>query len=172
MLPAELTLVTTPTFGHMAPYWPAQPTLRRCAAGDLDYSSLSSDLVVGAACDIADVNVPISIAHGFVGDLVVKLMSPAGTQVTLFDRQCNGNNDIGGTFDDDGAATVCATPVVAGMPSGPGMLTDFWMEDAAGTWTLEVLDENANDQGTLVSWGLDLMCATGTTSPSWALPRS
>jgi subtilisin-like proprotein convertase family protein len=44
------------------------------------------------------------------------------------------------------------------VADGPGALSDFTGEDAAGTWTLSVSDNAVGDIGTLNSWGLDVDC--------------
>jgi subtilisin-like proprotein convertase family protein len=65
----------------------------------------------------------------------------AGRTVTLLDRQGAGEDDIRQTF----------------------AVADFNAMDAAGAWTLQVVDTAAQDTGTLRSWSIAITrCAGGT----------
>ena len=103
-------------------------------------------LAIGDAFTIQDVQAAIEITHENVGELVVTLTSPAGTTVTLHDLSREGTADIAATYDAER------------QPDGPGTMNDFDGEQAAGTWTLSVLDNVGGPAGagSLVAWSLDL----------------
>lgn len=122
----------------------------------------SSIFVSSGAGIIRDLNVGLSIAHTFAGDLDVTLTHvPTGTSVVLF-------TDIGGTDEgfiirlDDEAGTDIGTadnpndgPVTGVFnPEGAALLSAFDGLDAAGEWRLSVSDDSAGDVGTLFSWSL------------------
>ena len=125
------------------------------------------EIDAGANELIETLSVSLEIEHPWVGDLVVTLRSPSGTEVTLLDRPgvpssgfpgpfgCGGR-DLDATFTDDAstlAEDICsysAQPVIAGdvVPS-QAMLT-FAGEPASGEWTINVSDRSAYDTGVLV----------------------
>lgn len=129
-----------------------------------DYSgspgSVSSTLTVsGFTGVLTDVNATLNLTHTFDSDLIVKLKSPAGTEVTLINRVGNdGDNFSNTTLDDD----FSFNPIGSGSapfsstfsPSSP--LSAFNGENPNGVWTLTITDNASNDTGTLNSWSLKL----------------
>ncbi|GHA11978.1 hypothetical protein GCM10008090_22250 [Arenicella chitinivorans] len=124
--------------------------------------------------NITDLNFLAQINHTYVGDLIVRLISPLGTTVTLIDRPgrppatygCSGNN-INATLD-DGAATAIenqcagAVPTITGTHSPNGSLSAFNGQAPAGVWRIDVTDNAGQDTGTIISSG---MCLDLTTVP-------
>ncbi|KAA1153959.1 PKD domain-containing protein [Pseudoalteromonas sp. FUC4] len=103
--------------------------------------NISDDLTVfGTTADV-------DITHTYSGDLVVKLISAQGTEVTLQSSVGGGNDDIVKSFSSDA----------------------FNGEVAYGDWTLQVEDTAAVDTGTINGWSLTLS-AIGEVSPQ--PPRS
>ncbi|MBH0037981.1 S8 family serine peptidase [Pseudoalteromonas sp. SWN166] len=98
--------------------------------------NISDDLTVfGTTADV-------DITHTYSGDLVVKLISAQGTEVTLQSSVGGGNDDIVKSFSSDA----------------------FNGEVASGDWTLQVEDTAAADTGTINGWSLTLS-AIGEVSP-------
>ncbi|MDQ7088755.1 MAG: S8 family serine peptidase [Acidobacteriota bacterium] len=95
---------------------------------------------------VGEIDVTVDISHGDVGELLVMLVSPAGTQVTLHNRSHAGEQDLKLRYDRDRPA------------DGPGSLDDFKGEGAQGTWTLVINDnrESAVAPGRLHGWTLHL----------------
>ncbi|MCB2182458.1 MAG: S8 family serine peptidase [Desulfobulbaceae bacterium] len=89
----------------------------------------------------SSVAVDVDISHTYIGDLLVVLTSPDGTEVTLHQRQGASANDIRKRFD------VHTTPDL-------GLLTGF---DIAGEWRLDVSDQARIDKGTLNSWAVEII---------------
>lgn len=106
---------------------------------DNDPAGLASTIVVAAGGEISSLKVEVDITHPYRGDLTVKL-SKGTTTVTLHDREGAGADDLVQTYD----------------------VSQFIGQDAAGTWTLTVIDTAATDVGTLNRWALTITrCAGG-----------
>jgi subtilisin-like proprotein convertase family protein len=131
------------------------------ATGAIADVSFSID---GSSCTAAAGATSVGLDHSFVGDLVIRLTSPAGTSVTLANRpggQPNsGNNFCQTVFDDDAATSIQAiTPAGAPytgsfQPATP--LAALIGEDPNGTWTLNVADTALLDMGSVRAFSLTL----------------
>lgn len=123
--------------------------------------TVNSTLNVATAGVISDVNLIMNLTHTYVGDLTATLISPAGTQVVLFNSACDDTNNVNATFDDAGIAVVCSNnPAIAGTVQAAQLLSAFNGENAAGNWILRIKDNYTGDGGSLVGWSLNL-CAVG-----------
>jgi subtilisin-like proprotein convertase family protein len=109
-------------------------------------------LTVAGSGACAGVSVDIAITHPRIGDLVVNLISPAGTLVRLHDRSGGDSDDLVGNWP--------ATLVV----DGPGTLADLVGEDVHGTWLLYVSDAVAGSAGVWQTWGLNLLVPAPVTA--------
>jgi subtilisin-like proprotein convertase family protein len=109
---------------------------------------------------VGDVNVKMRLNHTFNGDLVVSLIAPDGTAVTLAnnrggsgDNYGSGANDCSGNFTifDDAAATAISggtAPFVGSFkPESP--LSALKNRQMNGIWKLRVSDTGAADLGTV-----------------------
>ncbi|HJK94072.1 MAG TPA: proprotein convertase P-domain-containing protein [Polyangiaceae bacterium LLY-WYZ-15_(1-7)] len=106
---------------------------------DNDETGASTTIEVAEGGTISGLSVDVDITHTYRGDLTVTL-SKGDTSVTLFEREGAGADDLVETFD----------------------VSAFDGEDAAGTWTLTVVDSAGADTGTLNRWALDITrCAGG-----------
>lgn len=100
--------------------------------------------LTGTCASIAAVSVDVDITHSWRGDLDIYLTSPDGTTVQLWRNGWDPTPDLVGSF--------------------PGNFTPFESldvladETALGTWTLELFDVAAPDEGTLNSWGVNVFC--------------
>ena len=110
---------------------------------DNNSTGLSSTITVAEAMTVERVDVYVHATHPFIGDLTVMLTSPAGTQSVLMshpghsEQSPNGSaiSDIYFTFD-----TVLN-----------------WGESAIGTWTLTMVDSQAEDVGSLDGWEINIL---------------
>src|SRR5262245_16247121 len=128
-----------------------------------DVSSVDIPIVVSAGGAVSDVNVKVRINHTFDEDLVIQLVAPDNTIVTLAanrdtalgggDNYGTGANDCSGTptiFDD-----AAATPISGGVPPFAGTfrpetpLSAMNGESLNGTWKLRVTDTATLDTGTI-----------------------
>ncbi|MFN0035318.1 MAG: proprotein convertase P-domain-containing protein, partial [Saprospiraceae bacterium] len=135
-----------------------------------DLSTVNSFLTVGACGNstILDVNVALRITHTFVSDLTVTLISPQGTTVVLWPRQCGGNNDL--DFGADDEAPVCSNlcadyvsgntfqPIACLGPAfgSSDFLAKLDGENPAGVWALRVTDGAGLDVGAITSFSLEI----------------
>ena len=114
---------------------------------------------------INNMTVSFATGHTWIGDLVVKVKHPDGTEVTLWNRTCNNPQRSGMNiiFSDGAIAPVCATPT-SGTFSPVTALSAFNGKPSNGTWTLTAQDFYNGDFGNINSWGLDFGCTLGTNS--------
>lgn len=99
---------------------------------DNNSTGISSPITLTGAGTVSSLSVFVDITHPFRADLIVKLRHPGGTEVTLFNQEGLGEINLVRTF----------TP------------TEMNGLAAAGTWNLVVIDNAAQDVGTLNSWSL------------------
>ncbi|MGE6648518.1 S8 family serine peptidase [Shewanella colwelliana] len=113
------------------------------AIPDNDATGITSTIVVADDVQVFGVNADVDISHTWIGDLVVTLTSPAGTQVALHNREGGSADDIVKSWD----------------------LSAFNGEMATGTWTLSVSDNVGADTGTLNNWGM-VISGVGDAAPA------
>ena len=101
------------------------------AIPDNNPAGVESPLAVDRTGPSGSVRVKVNIVHTFIGDLVVDLISPAGTVFNLHNRTGGGTDNINTTYT---------------VPVGD--------EDSAGVWKLRVVDQAALDSGYIDSWKL------------------
>jgi subtilisin-like proprotein convertase family protein len=118
----------------------------------------TSTINVGTAGTINDVNVFDLVGnHGAVGNLIITLQSPLGTQVVLMDQSCGNQNDFDIDFDDEAASPTFPCPPIDGNAyQSLGLLSDFDGEDQQGTWTLIIQDVANPNSGALTGWSLEI----------------
>ena len=126
--------------------------LPNAAIPDNNLTGIASTITIDSGVLVQGVEVDVDIAHFSIGQLVVQLVSPNGTTVTLHNRTGGVADDIIGTW---------PTTLVVG---GPGALVAFNGVDPVGAWTLRVSDQQFGATGSLRSWGLRLL----VTSPAAA----
>lgn len=112
------------------------------AIPDNNATGVTSTMVVSGtgATVTANFNVDVNITHTYIGDLVVTLTSPAGTNVILHNRTGSSADNIVGNY--PGTLTP-AQPLSALI----GQALD-------GSWKLKIQDLASIDVGTLNTWGI------------------
>ncbi|RUO27030.1 peptidase S8 [Aliidiomarina minuta] len=105
---------------------------------DADPEGISSIISVSDEGTVFGTEVSVNITHTWIGDLIVTLTSPEGTEHVLHDRAGGSADDLIETWN----------------------VGTFNGESMTGDWTLHVSDNAAFDTGTLNSWGLVLSVAT------------
>lgn len=128
-------------------------------------STVTSTINVTNNGIINDVNVVDLIGnHTWINDLIVKLKSPQGTEITLWDQICGNEDNFDVNFDDAATPGALPCPPVGGGTYQPqGSLAAFNGENSQGTWTLTIDDVFNQDGGALTSWGLNI-CLNSTVS--------
>lgn len=111
---------------------------------------------------VTDVNVSVNVTHARLSDLEIQMVSPQGTVVRLFNRNCGSTNStLSMQFDDAGAALDCnKTTEQTVMPVD--LLNAFNGENPQGTWTLRVRDAVTGMFGTLNSASINICGQTYT----------
>lgn len=95
--------------------------------------SVSQTLRVTESLRVERVEVTVDIAHDYIGDLTLQLMSPAGTQSWLLSRP--GQNTLSAFGNDQADIHFTFNTVLS------------WGESSLGDWTLVVQDEADRDAG-------------------------
>jgi subtilisin-like proprotein convertase family protein/subtilisin family serine protease len=90
---------------------------------------------------VRELEVAIDITHTYIGDLLVTLVSPAGTTVTLHQRAGQSADNLITTY----------------TPATKPALQTLRGESIQGTWQLKVADLAAIDVGKLNRWGLRIV---------------
>jgi subtilisin-like proprotein convertase family protein len=101
---------------------------------------------VPQSLQVKGLSVFVDVAHQYIGDLKISLTSPSGLTVILVSYAGFGGNLIETTFTQQK------------VPS----LSRFVGENAAGTWTLTVVDNAEEDVGTLRRWWVTVLSPSGT----------
>lgn len=101
---------------------------------DEDAAGVDSSITISEGGNIATVRATVNITHTFIGDLTISISKDGGTPIVLQAEELIEGD------------TLMRTYTVEGL-SG----------DAAGTYTLNVADNAARDQGTLNSWSLEIL---------------
>jgi subtilisin-like proprotein convertase family protein len=121
--------------------------------------AISTLSVAGAPVALSKITVKLSIAHTAVGNLLIVLRSPSGTEVTLSRYYGGmGHNYTATIFDDAAAAAIStgAAPFTGTFrPDAP--LSTLAGEDPNGTWELRVTDPWVVDSGTITAWSIHVM---------------
>ncbi len=110
------------------------------AIPDNNPSGVTDSISISDGGTVAGVKVDLDITHTYIGDLVVRLISPRGTPAILHERNGGNTKNIMKTFD------LQSTPTLSRFPGEP----------ATGYWTLEVTDVATIDSGTLNKWTIHI----------------
>ena len=110
---------------------------------------------VGTSYVVGDVDIGVLLDHTYRRDLEITLTSPSGTTVTLMDYVGGSANNLNVEFDDEGTdGTIAAhtsndslTPVYASTRTPQSSLSAFDGQNAQGTWTLKICDQQGVDTG-------------------------
>jgi len=107
---------------------------------------LTRILSVGAGLEVESAQVTLDLDHQRWGDLIIKLISPGGTESILVNRPDKA----------PGSAATDLGNASSGPLSFSFNTTHVRGEQSAGDWKLQVIDATAGNSGTLKSWKLDL----------------
>jgi subtilisin-like proprotein convertase family protein len=116
-----------------------------------------STLTIPGNPRIGDLDVSINLMHTNMPDIDVTLISPAGNENVIFTDIGSAAHQIMNLIWDDQAAVPPVFTVKEGMRHTPEFsyrLSWFDGEDAGGTWTLVIRDDQVNNGGTLFGWSL------------------
>lgn len=129
--------------------------------------TVNSTLNISSGGTINSITVTVDITHTWINDLRATLISPAGTQISLFTNPCTNDDiqNITATFDDNGVAVICGVdPGISGNVLPNAALNALVGQASTGTWTLRVKDMYNTDGGVLNNWGLNICTVTNALS--------
>lgn len=134
---------------------------------DYAFTYIDSVIVSGLPNDatIMDLNVLLNIDHAMVDQLRIKLKSPSGTEMVLFNGgNCGlGKKDIQVVFDDQGATFKCDgfPKAITGTLKPQGtILSVVNGQSPNGTWIFEITDKAPLGAGTIQELGLEITHGT------------
>lgn len=105
---------------------------------------IEDSLYVDRNVSLADYEVYVNITHPYIGDLAVRVFSPAGDSMRLHQRSGGSADNIVGWYDSE------LTPADAAR------WTALVGQTALGFWRLRAKDFAASDVGRLNGWGLQV----------------
>ena len=128
-------------------------------------STVRSSLPIIQDLFISEVELHLNLDHSYLSDLIINLISPSGTKVTMTSKSCGNLNNINAVFADDGAAIVCSgDPAISGRVQPLGKLSSFKGESTLGDWVLEIEDTASGDGGVLNDFSI-VFCVEGQFRP-------
>lgn len=113
-------------------------------------SSYSNTLNLAAGVEVESAQVTLQLDHQHWGDLIVKLISPSGTESILLNRT--------GKAPGSGAGDLGSSE--SGLMDFSFNTTHVRGEQSGGAWTLQVIDAATGAVGTVKNWTLDLYGST------------
>jgi uncharacterized repeat protein (TIGR01451 family) len=150
---------------------PISETLTPCT------NPLSRTFVVPETYTIADVNIGAVIGHTRRNNLILTLVSPAGTSVTLFRNTGGTRSNLNVLFDsalatsvnthsaiNDTATTTTIAPPYQRSFAPVQSLNAFNGQNANGTWTLSICDSTGGNVGTFFHSTLSIIPLRATLS--------
>ncbi|WPO79896.1 reprolysin-like metallopeptidase [Flavobacterium sp. KACC 22761] len=118
--------------------------------------------VPASEATVTDVDVSVNITHDKFSDVELQIMSPAGTIVRLFNKNCGSTKStLAMQFNDSGTALDCNTTTQQ-IVLPVDMLSAFNGQNAQGTWTLRVRDAVVGNFGTINSASINICGQTYT----------
>lgn len=139
-----------------------------------DLCIATSTLNVNSHFTLADLNMRLTVLHTFDSDLLIQLISPTGTTVTLSNNRGGGGDNFTNTlFDDEALAAIAAgNAPFNGSYRPDSLLSAFDGQDAYGTWTLRITDEAERDSGWITAWSLNMTAAASNVPEPASLALS
>ncbi len=161
--------------GNAKLYPPRQPfALSGLTVAIPDRSTVNVNITVPATSvvngfTVTDVNVTVTLAHTYMSDLRVSLISPTGTIVQLFNRRGgSANNMTGATFNDEATTAISAGAApFSGSFRPEQVLSAFDGQNPIGTWTLRVQDLARTDVGTITAISLGIATNPGDSATTF-----
>ena len=147
-------------YSATAPRYLADATLR---------STTTTNIPIQVTDDIRieDINVNLNIAHTWLGDLSIRLISPDGTVVNLVTRRGGSGDNLIATIDDQASSSITSIAsalTVSGSFRGEQALSSLQGKSAKGQWTLRITDNERGDVGQVLKAELDILPAATASS--------
>ena len=130
--------------------------------------TVESKIQIGASAIISDINVTqVSGFHDEFGQLEAYLISPAGTQVTLFKNKCGVISvPFNMALDDNSPVPLTCPPSNTGTAVKPqSPLAPLIGQNAQGNWTLRVKDSSTGAGGAVQGFQLQICSSVSLNAP-------
>lgn len=120
----------------------------------------TSTLNISEEGTISDINLSdVEVVYQPVNNIRISLVSPAGTEVVLFDQNCLSTGLIRLGFDDEAPNNILCPPL-SGQVAKPLMpLSTFDGESISGEWQFVVEAVSSGSGGAIENWNIEF-CAT------------
>lgn len=134
------------------------PDLRIPSSGTSGFM-ISDTLDIPLSEVISDINVFVALNHTDEDNLVLSLISPAGTALTLYSTTSliNNSDNITTIFDDQADSSLTSNRYVMYAPKIKplnNLNNAFAGVNTSGKWKLRIQDVAVNDTGRLIGWGI------------------
>jgi subtilisin-like proprotein convertase family protein len=159
----QLSATVIPGVGRSCRTYPLTP-----ADGAIpDRGSATFPIDVPDAATVGHVALATDLTHSYPTDIIATLESPGGTDVPVFGQTGRNTNHMAVTWDDDAAAAVASVSLPSSVMQSVqrGGLRAFEGQQAAGTWKLRLIDDEADDTGSLNHADL-IVCARPPLGPT------
>lgn len=104
---------------------------------------------------ITKFSVNLDVTHPNVRHLNIGLEAPYGTRALIWNRSCSGRSDIKATFEDNGSAIACNSPVSGNfLPNET--LNVFKGMNPTGEWRLFAADNMPGGVGQVNAWSMEI----------------
>ncbi|RME97155.1 MAG: T9SS C-terminal target domain-containing protein, partial [Bacteroidetes bacterium] len=155
----------------------------RLDISEIGTPTISRNINIEESHPVADLAVEIDLEHPYQGDLSARLVSPAGSSITLFDRPGHPIRDFGcmqaglvARWTDRASQSAATLDSNCEQRSEQAITPDntyrpqqsfsgLRNQDSRGNWLLELTDHSAGDGGQLRSWSLEVCYAIVSALP-------
>ena len=131
--------------------------------------TVESKITLNSGVTVENVAIPmLKFNHQFFKELDATLISPQGTEVTLFKNKCGGQNATFSFAFSDGAPSVLDCQSLLGgvktvRPETP--LAAFKGQNAMGAWTLRMRDNTSSSGGSIQDFRLEFCSSVSLSAP-------
>ncbi|MEZ4986625.1 MAG: cadherin-like domain-containing protein [Saprospiraceae bacterium] len=117
---------------------------------------------------ISDINIPyVNVRYQPIQNFQISLISPIGTEVILYDRNCFTTDLVNIGFDDDAPQTIQCPPTMQTVYQPANPLAAFENQGTQGVWQLKtrVLQSGFGSPGRVDDWSIEFCAAASPTVP-------
>lgn len=135
-------LISPVVLGEVAPGSAFNSLDTPAAVPDANEFGFNSSLFINESLSITRLTVDVEVEHPDAGELSIRLFSPTGTSVLLYDGELAGQEDLSLNIGRDRAPSE-------------GTLDSLFGQNTQGQWRMQVIDNAAGNAGRLISWTLN-----------------
>lgn len=139
-------------------FYLSNPNLRIPATGTSGFM-VSDTIDVPLSETITDLNVFVALNHTDEDNLIMSLISPSGTSLTMYSTSSliNNSDNVVTIFDDQADSALASNKYVMYAPKIKplnNLNSAFSGTSTSGKWKLRIQDAAAGDTGILAGWGI------------------